>query len=270
MVEAVALTREVSPSIGDCELTHVARVPIDVEVARAQHAAYERALADAGYRVERLAGGADLPDCVFVEDIAIVFDEVAVITRPGAVSRRGEVPAIAAALERYRPVRSILAPATIDGGDVLVAGRQVFVGRSSRTNGDAVAELRRIVGPFGYTVCELAVDDCLHLKSAVTSIGDGLLLVNPSLVDTAAFTGYEIVAVDPREPEAANALRLRDRVVVAAAFPRTAERIAARGIRVEAVEASELAKAEGAVTCCSVIVDRKGAGGWGLGARGRS
>ncbi len=255
---AVAITREVSPSIGDCELTHLARVPIDVEVARAQHAAYELALAEAGYRVERLAGGAEMPDCVFVEDIAIVFDEVAVIARPGAVSRRAEVPAMVAALEPYRPVRSIEAPATIDGGDVLVAGRQVFVGRSSRTNTEAVAELRRIIGPFGYTVCEVAVDDCLHLKSAVTSIGDGLLLANPSLIDAAAFAGFEIVDVDPREPAAANALRLRDRVIVAAAFPRTAERIAARGIRVETVDASELAKAEGGVTCCSVIVGGRG------------
>src|SRR5262249_45999556 len=163
-----------------------------------------------------------------------------------AISRRAEVPAMVAALERFRPVRSIEAPATIDGGDVLVAGRQVFVGRSSRTNSEAVAELRRIVGRFGYTVCELAVDDCLHLKSAVPSIGGGLLLASPSLIDTAAFAGFEIVEVDPREPAAANALRLRDRVIVAAAFPHTAERIAARGIRVEAVDASELAKAEGA------------------------
>ena len=259
MVEAVAITREVSASIAACELTHLARVPIDVEVERSQHAAYERALADAGYRVERLAGGADMPDGVFVEDIAIVLDEIAVITRPGAASRRGEVPAMAAALEPYRSVRYLEAPAALDGGDVLVAGRQMFVGRSSRTNDDAIAQLRRMVGPFGYTVCELAVDDCLHLKSAVTSIGDGLLLANPSLIDAAAFGGYEIITVDPREPAAANALRLHDRVIVAAAFPRTAARIAARGIRVEAVEASELAKAEGAVTCCSVIIDQKGA-----------
>jgi dimethylargininase len=258
MVEAVALTREVSASLGNCELTHLARVPIDVAVARAQHAAYERALAAAGYRVERLPGDPDTPDCVFVEDIAIVFDELAVVTRPGAVSRRGEVPAIADALAAYREIKYIEAPATVDGGDVLVAGRRVFVGRSSRTNSDAVAQLRRLVGRFGYAVCELEVRDCLHLKSAVTALSDEALLVNPDWVEATAFADLELVAVDPREPAAANVLRLADRVLVQSAFPRTADRLAARGLRVEAVDASELAKAEGAVTCCSLIVSRVG------------
>lgn len=253
-VEPIALTREVSAALGACELTHLARVPIDVELARSQHAQYERALADAGYRVERLPGDPAMPDCVFVEDIAIVFDEVAVVTRPGAASRRAEVPVVAAALASYRDVKYIEAPGTIDGGDVLVAGRRVFVGRSSRTNGDAVAQLRRFVAPFGYAVSEIDVGGCLHLKSAVTALSDEALIVNPDWVDAAAFAGFELVAVDPREPAAANVLRLADRMIVQSAFPRTAERVAARGVRVEAVDAGELAKAEGAVTCCSLIV----------------
>jgi dimethylargininase len=257
MSGGVAITREVSQAIGDCELTHLARVPIDVGAARAQHGAYERALEGAGYRVERIPGGRDMPDCVFVEDIAIVFDELAVVTRPGAVSRRSEVPAVADALASYRAVRHIEAPATVDGGDVLVAGRSVFVGRSSRTNGDAAGQLRRLVGPFGYAVCELEVRDCLHLKSAVTWIGNDALLLSPDYVDPTSFEDFEIVKVDAREPGAANVLRLHDRVIVPAAFPRTADRLAARGLRVELVEASELAKAEGAVTCCSLIVNER-------------
>jgi dimethylargininase len=251
----IAITRGVSAAIGRCELTYLERATIDVQRAREQHTAYERALADAGCRIERLPGGDDMPDCVFVEDIAIVFDELAVITRPGAGSRRAEAPAIADALVRYRAVRTIDAPATIDGGDVLVAGRRVFVGRSSRTNGDAVAQLRRLVAPFGYVVCDVEVRDCLHLKSAVTSIDDDTLLVNPARVNASAFGELAIVDVEPSEPEAANALRLRDRVIASASYPKTADRLAARGVRVETIDLSELAKAEGAVTCCSLIVN---------------
>ena len=238
-----------------CELTHMARVSIDVQVARAQHAAYELALRDAGYVVERLPATAEMPDSVFIEDVAVVVDELAVVTRPGAESRRAEIPVVAAALGRYRPVQAIQAPATIDGGDVLVVGRRVFVGRSTRTNGEGIAGMRRLLAPFGYTVCEVAVRGCLHLKSAVTAVRDDLLLDNPAWLDRAAFPGFEFVDVDPLEPMGANALRLRDRVVYAAAFPRTAARLAKSGVRVEPVYVSELAKAEGAVTCCSVIID---------------
>ncbi len=238
----------------------MARVPIDVERARVQHRAYEDALRDAGYTVVRLPASAELPDSVFVEDAAIVFDELAVITRPGAASRRAETAAVAQALAPFRVLHTIEAPGTLDGGDVLVAGRSVFVGLSSRTNADGIAQLRRMLTPFGYTVCELRVRDCLHLKSAATALGDGTVLVNPRWVDAGAFRGLEVIAVDPDEPAAANALRLADRIVFPAAFPRTAERLRARGYRVQTVDASELAKAEGAVTCCSLIVEQAAAG----------
>jgi dimethylargininase len=262
MPEAVAITRAVSSGLARCELTCQARVPIDVEVARAQHRAYEQALEAAGYRVERLDADAAMPDSVFVEDMAIVFDELAILTHPGADSRRRELPAIAAALAAYRPLREIQAPATLDGGDVLVAGRHVFVGGSTRTNDAAFVQIRRILEPFGYTVARTAVrGDCLHLKSAVTALRDDHLLVNPAWIDTAAFAGFTLVDVAPEEPAAANVLRLADRVLVAEAFPRTAARLAALGLRLERVDASELAKAEGALTCCSVIVPGIPAGG---------
>jgi dimethylargininase len=250
----IALTREVSAAIAACELTHLARVPIDVARARAQHDSYERALADAGYRVERLPAGDDMPDCVFIEDVAIVFDELAVVTCPGAASRRVEVPAVAEALARYREVRRIEAPATLDGGDVLVAGRRVFVGRSSRTAGDAIAQLGRLLVPFGYDVRGVDVHGCLHLKSAVTATSDDGVVVNPAFVDVEIFRELDVIAIDPREPAAANVLRLYDRVIVPASCPRTADLLAARGLRVVPVDTSELAKAEGALTCCSLIV----------------
>jgi dimethylargininase len=250
----IAITREVSPAFARCELTHLSRTAIDVDLARRQHRAYEAALVDAGCTVDRLPSDADMPDSVFVEDIAVVFDELAVITRPGAASRRGEVAAVAEAVGRYRRIETIQPPGLVDGGDVLVAGRRVFVGRSTRTNADAIAQLRRILAPHGYIVCEVTVRQCLHLKSAVTAVGDAALLANRGWFDTTAFSGFEWVDVDEAEPAAANALRLVDRVIVPAAFPRTAARLESRGFRVQRVDASELAKAEGAVTCCSLIV----------------
>lgn len=250
----IALTREVSSGLARCELTHLTRTPIDVERARAQHHAYEQALRDAGCSVERLAAGPAMPDSVFIEDIAVVFDEVAIVTRPGAESRRPETEAVAAALTRYRSVRTIAAPGTIDGGDVLTIGRRVFVGRSTRTNETAVDQMRVLLGPFGYTVCAVPVGGCLHLKSAVTALADDLLLANRESIDMAAFRDFDVVDVDRREPMAANALRLDDRIIYPTAFPRTAERMARRGFQIHAVDVSELAKAEGAVTCCCVIV----------------
>jgi len=255
----LAMTREVSPSFDRCELTHLGRTPIDVDRARAQHDAYENALEDAGYIIERLPSTAAMPDSVFIEDAAIVFDEVAVVTRPGAASRRAETEAVAGALARYRPVATIAAPGTIDGGDVLVVAggagsRRVFVGVSTRTNRDAIDQLRRTLAPHRYTVCGVEVRGCLHLKSAVSAIGDDVLLINPALVSPALFAGCEAVAVDEREPMAANAVRLRDRLIYPTSFPRTAERLAQRGFNVVTVDVSELQKAEGAVTCCSLII----------------
>ena len=254
MPKSVAITRAVSGSLAACELTHLERVAIDVDLARAQHRAYEEALIGAGYLVERLDTSPEMPDSVFVEDIAVVFDELAILTRPGAESRRRETAAVAEAVAAYRPVHVIQPPGTVDGGDVLVAGRHVFVGRSSRTNAAAVGQMRQLLEPLGYTVSETVVRSCLHLKSAVTALSDDVLLVNPEWIDPALFEGFTLVEVDPSEPPAANALRLHDRIVVSSAFPRTAERIARRGLRVHAVDASEVAKAEGAVTCCSLIV----------------
>jgi dimethylargininase len=251
----VAITRAVSAGLASCELTYQARVAIDVEVARAQHRAYEAVLAAAGYHIEQLEADAAMPDSVFVEDMAVVFDEVAILTRPGAEARRRELPAIATALAAYRPLQHIQPPGTVDGGDVLAVGRRVFVGCSTRTNEAAVVQMRHILEPFGYSVMATQLrGDCLHLKSAVTAIDEERLLVNPAWIDAASFGSFALVEVAADEPQAANVLRLSDRLVAASAYPRTAARLAALGVRVELVDASELAKAEGAVTCCSLIV----------------
>jgi len=254
VTDRLAFTRAISQSIARCELTHLARVAIDVDAARAQHAGYERALADAGCRITRLAADDDMPDSVFIEDTAVVFDELAIVARPGAESRRREVPAVAAALAPHRAVSAIAAPGTLDGGDVLVSGRRVFVGSSGRTNAHGIAQLRALLEPHGYSVTAVPVSGCLHLKSAVCVVGDGLLLINRAWIDAAPFDRLTLVDVDPSEPFGANALRIGDTVIAPQEFDRTAARLRAHGLSVHPVPASELAKAEGGVTCCSLIL----------------
>jgi dimethylargininase len=251
----LALTREISPAIVRCELTHLTRVPIDLERARAQHATYERALGALGCAVERLEAGDEMADSVFIEDTAVVFEELAVITRPGADSRRGETEAVAQALHRHRPIVRIAPPATIDGGDVLTIGRFVFVGLSSRTNAEAVEQMRRALAPFGYRVAAAHVESCLHLKSTAAALDDETLLINPEWVTADVFGGLRTVRVHRLEPAGANILRIGPKLLYAAAFPRTCDALVTRGYHVGTVDLSELAKAEGAVTCCSLIVE---------------
>ena len=249
-----AVTREVSRAVGHCELTHLERWPIDVELARAQHRAYEETLGRLGCEVHRLLEEPELPDSVFVEDVALVLDEVAVILRPGAASRRPETDSVARALAPHRRLAPLLGPGTVDGGDVVRVGRDLVVGRSSRSDAAGTAELAGVVRPYGYTVREAAVSGCLHLKSAVTAIGEGTLLIHRAWVDPTDLSDWRLIEVDPGEPYAANALRVEETLVYpATAFPATAEKLERHGYRLEPVDLSELAKAEGAVTCCSLV-----------------
>ena len=250
----LALTREVTPAITRCELTYLAREPLDHRRAVLQHDEYERLLQALGCQVERVPAHPDLADAVFIEDTAVVLDELAVITRPGAESRRGETDPVAAALGRYRPVVRIEPPGTLDGGDVLRVGKRVYVGQSTRSNAPGTAQLRAALAPHGYLVDAVPMAGCLHLKSAVTAVSDEVLLLNPAWVDPARFTGLECIMVDPGEPQAANALRVGEAVLHGAGYSRTRGRLERQGFRVCPVDLSELAKAEGAVTCCSVIL----------------
>jgi len=254
----MALTRAVPPSIAQCELTHLERQPIDYARAVTEHAAYEDALRRVGCRVERLPDLPDNPDSVFVEDTAVVFDRVAVIARPGALSRRGEVESTARALERHRPLVRIQPPGTLDGGDVLVTPGLVLVGVSGRTNADGARQLATILAPHGIRVVALPVSGCLHLKSAVVwlpaTTAESLVLLNPEWIDAAAFAGFNVIEVDPEEPSAANVLAVNGRVICPEAHARTRRRLDAYGLATVAVPATELAKAEGGVTCGSVIL----------------
>jgi dimethylargininase len=250
----IAITRELSESISRCELTHIAREPIDVGLAREQHCRYEARLADLGCVVHRLPEEPELPDAVFVEDTAVVLDEVAIVTRPGAASRRPEVPSVARALASYRRLVTIRAPGTLDGGDVVRVGRRLFVGLSRRTNPTAVEQLEKALVPLGYRVTAVPVAGCLHLKSAVTQVGEDRLLINRDWVDERTFAGVALIDVDPSEPYAANALLVGAAVIYPSRFAQTRRRLEGQGIDVRTVDLSELQKAEGAVTCCSLIV----------------
>jgi dimethylargininase len=250
----IAITREVSRSIPNCELTHLARTPINVDRARAQHEQYCFILRALGLEVISLPEEPDLPDSVFVEDTAIVLDEVAVMMRPGADSRKPEVEPVAHALEKYRPLLRITPPATLDGGDVLVLGRKIFLGQTLRSNGAAVEQLQGLLRPYGYEIQGVTVTGCLHLKSAVTQVANDTLLANPNWVDKSIFKGYKFIEVDSSEPFAANALMLEGALIYPSAFAGTRMRLESTGLPIITVDADELAKAEGGVTCCSLIL----------------
>jgi dimethylargininase len=248
-----AIVREVSSIINDCELSFHARQPIDVAKAREQHQASQDCLAELGVRIVSLPAEPDLPDAVFVEDPAVVVDEVAIISNMGAPSRRPEATSLANALSRYRPIKFLAEPATLDGGDVLRIGRSIFVGLSRRTNREGLDQLSDLLGPYGYRVKPVEVRGCLHLKSACCHVGNDTVLVNRSWIDVEPLAGYELLDVPEEEPAAANALPLNDVVIMPASFPKTRALLESRGFSVRAIDVSELQKAEAGVTCTSLI-----------------
>jgi dimethylargininase len=250
----LAITRAVSRSIINCELTHLERTPINVERAREQHAQYESALKGLGVAVLSLPEQPALADSVFIEDTALALDECAIILRPGAESRRPETESIDRILRPYRELYHIEAPARVDGGDLLTVGKDIYMGRSTRSDTNAAEQLQETLSRFGYRLHVVPVTGCLHLKSAVTQVMEDTLLVNPKWVDKRQFGGVKFIEVDTSEPYAANALLVEDSVVYPAGFPRTQQLLEAAGVRLTTVEADELAKAEGAVTCCSLLL----------------
>ena len=245
----------VSRSLAACELSFRDREPIDLEKAAAQHRAYAEALESAGLTVEWLPELPDSPDAVFVEDPIVVLDELAIVGRPGAASREGEVESVAAAVGRHRTLVHLPPEARLEGGDVMRVGKTLYVGRSARTNAAAHEALAEILRPFGYTVIPVGLTDCLHLKTGVTYAGGDCFLANPAWVDVSVLTGAEVVPLPVEEPWAANTLTIGDRVLLPAGFPRTRELLAGRGLEVVTVDVSELQKAEGSVTCLSVPLE---------------
>ena len=250
----IALLREVSSSLAGCELSFLERAPIDVERARAQHAHYAAELTALGISIEWLEPLPENADAVFVEDTAVVLPEVAVITRPGVASRRAEVESVAASLAGHRPLKRIVAPGTLEGGDVVRIGRNLYVGASGRSNTAGIEQLRAALAPFGYRVASVGMRDCLHLKSAATFIAPDTLLVNRAWVDPRVFDARTVVEVDEGEAFAANTLTVEGVTLLSAAFPRTEERLRQAGVTTRALDVSELQKAEAALTCMSLLL----------------
>ena len=248
-----ALLRSPSPALTECQLLHLPRGRLDFATALRQHQAYAAALAEAGVAVTTLPAEAHLPDAVFVEDTAVLLDEVAILCRPGTPSRVAEVTLIRPAIAFLRTVDAIQAPGTLEGGDVLRVGRTLFVGRSTRTNPEGIRQLRALVAPHRYEVTEVAVRGALHLKTGITAPAPGLMVANPAWIDLAAFRPFEVVPVPADEPWGANVLPLNDLVLVAAAAPRTAALLRDRGLEVRLVDISELQKAEAGLTCLSLV-----------------
>ena len=252
--QQIAIVRPVPDTLAGCELTHQTRTPIDMERARHQHAAYLDTLGRLGCTVFQLPQLDAHPDSVFVEDTMLVLPEVAIALRPGAESRRGEVQSVTEHVMHYRPVHAIDSPATVDGGDLLVIDRHIHIGLSSRSTTDGLDQLQRLLDPWGYTLHGIPIDRCLHLKSAATAIGNGAVLCNPDWIDPALLHAKTVIECDPREPDAANALFVAGRLVTGR-FPETNRRLQDAGHAVHALDLTELAKAEGAVTCCSILLD---------------
>ncbi|MGB7844458.1 MAG: arginine deiminase family protein [Candidatus Acidiferrum sp.] len=250
-----AITRKVSSALANCELSFIERKPIGMEKARAQHHGYEELLGKLGARVISLPEEPDLPDSMFVEDPAIVLDEVAVICPLGTESRRKEAPTIAAELEKYRRLAQIKLPGTLEGGDVLRVGKKVFVGITARSNPEGIRQLTLILEHYGYELRGVPVKGCLHLKSAVTHLGRNTLLGNRAWFNWKRLEAFEWVDVDSSEPHAGNALAVGEAVIFPASFPKTRARIEAQGFHVLPLDISELQKAEAGLTCSSLVFD---------------
>src|SRR5262245_123236 len=250
----IALTHTLSPKLHAGERTFVPHAAIDHARAIEQHAAYCQLLTECGAKVETLDVSPDLPDSVFIEDTAVVLDEVAIMASMGAASRRDEPRRIEPYLRQYREVVRIQAPATLDGGDVLRVGRKLLVGQSHRTNAAGIAALAMFAGRHGYTVEAVPVHGCLHLKTACTALPDGRLLMNANWIDASALHDFELVPVPETEPWGANTLAIGDSVIMSCEHARTIELVSQLGFRVKPVDLAELAKAEGGVTCLALLI----------------
>ena len=256
---SLAFTRPVSSRIAACELTHLGRAPIDAARAASQHRAYEAAIATAGFDVVQLPPLDDHPDAVFVEDTAILLGDHAIITRPGAESRRAEAESTAAALASRFEVHR-LKRGSIDGGDVLRIGRTIYVGLSQRTDCAGIVSLANVASPLGFEVVSVPHERCLHLKTGATWVGnDGAgrstVLVNAQWIDPTVFSDVVTLPISPREPFAANALRIGETLIFPSGYPETSQRLRACGFDLDEIDVSELEKAEAGLTCMSLLAE---------------
>ena len=249
----IAIVRAPADTLADGELTHLERVPVDLELANAQWDEYVALLSNAGWDIVEVPVATGQPDSVFVEDTMVVFGDTAVIGSPGADSRVGEIAeAERIVTELGLTIQRIEMPGTLDGGDVLKVGRTVYVGRGGRTNAEGIRQLRALVTPLGYTVVAVPVTKALHLKSAVTALPDGTVIGYAPLVDDPSVFGRYLAV--PEAEGVAVVVLADDTVLMSSAAPESSALIADLGYRVLTADISEFEKLEGCVTCLSVRV----------------
>ncbi len=252
--KTTAIVREVPDSYVDAVTLYSDTSNISVEGARVQHKAYCDVLQSLGLEVVVLPADVTLPDCCFTEDPAIAVPEVGIITYPGTPSRVAETTLMEDVLKKYRPLHHITPPGTLEGGDVMVIGMNVYVGISTRSNNQGYAQVRECLEPFGYLVHAVEVNNILHLKSACTYVGKNVLLFAEGYVSREAFGSYDLIEVPKEESYAANCLLVNDTVLVPEGYPRTREMIEGKGLRTVALEMSEFKIAEGSLTCLSLLL----------------
>jgi len=253
-VPLIALVRPPTASIEAGLRTHIGRSSIDFARAQEQHINYVSALRDAGAQIVALSEAEHLPDAVFIEDTALVLDSLAVMAHSAAQSRRAEAPTVAGALSNYCCLAHLPEGACFDGGDALVIDRTVYLGLTQRTNQPAIDFLKRLLRQYYYETVPVPVTGCLHLKSAVTSLGGNLLLINPQWVPREAFAKHQQIDVAKDEPMGANALCVGNRLLMSASYPQTVKRVEAHGLEPKLIDIGEFHKAEGGLTCLSILL----------------
>jgi dimethylargininase len=251
--DLIAITHLPSPNMQSGERTFAGDDVVDNALAMRQHEAYRDALRSCGASVVVLDAYRSMPDCVFVEDTALVLDELAVMMSPGAESRRGEPLGIEPTLREYRSIERVVLPSTIDGGDIVRAGRDIYVGRSPRTNVAGIESLREIVRRYGYTVTAVPVHGCLHLKTACSALPDGRFLINANWIDASPLPRAKLLQVPESEQWSGDVLAIDDRIIASDAFPDTLKLLESAASAVIPVAVSEFAKVEGGVTCLSLV-----------------
>ncbi|HAA67858.1 MAG TPA: dimethylargininase [Planctomycetaceae bacterium] len=249
----LALTHSPSPRMDQCLLTFLDRQPIDCDLAQQQHRAYCQMLRRAGVRVRTLQTHLRSPDAAFIEDTAVILDEITILASPGNAARRRELVAVERELADLHLIRRIEPPAMLEGGDVLRIRRELLVGLSSRTNSKGIEALTQIVKPCGYRVIPIPVDHCLHLKTACTALNDHTLLINPDWIDTANLSRFNLLSVPAGEPWAANVIRLNHHICLPAAHRQTATLLRQSSFQIQTLDLSEFAKAEGGISCLSLL-----------------
>ncbi|GAB4187974.1 MAG: arginine deiminase family protein [Calditrichia bacterium] len=225
---------------------------IDINLLKFQHATYLSTLQSLNIQLEVLPALEKYPDSYFVEDTAIILPELIILTNPGAQERRGEVIHMAPILNKYRSCKSIIAPGTLDGGDIIVAEKKIFAGESNRTNKEGIAQLQKHVQPLGYEVFTIPVKEGLHLKSGANYLGDHIFISTPALSDF--FSEYTVILTEPNEEYSANCLHINGTLLFPEGYPKTAEKCIKEGFRLQLLDVSEIRKMDGGLTCMSLRI----------------